>query len=536
MGLRRIGLTAMVMAGLVLWAIPSMSSGARLDDALRKGTGDLGNAVEQTVDKTADALRQTKAKTAAALRKSRSRTGAALERTTRSAAGKRATATDPSKQPPAHGSNPHGQGGVAVVDIDPSNERPLSSDPSGKDSGEDAIVGRARGEQNADGSYHGHITILSLLGNELASVDTAPGETKHGPLEPLQTGVLDPLCDGTSSQVCLSLLTADSTTTATGSDNDFAIARASVLGLGVGAAESRGTIVQDADCQTAVGASKTANVVTPSTAVAQVANSATTSKSCRGQATETTTSSMVIGLGGVQVPIPAAGCADGTPDTVTGIPAVLPIVCNAEDITGATAVREALDVYVLQVGGMSVAKETTAASEASSVAPAEVAGTPQCSDGIDNDGDNLIDGDDPGCHSDNNADNPDSFNPADNDESNAKPKSPTTGSSGNGNGNGSGKPECSDNRDNDGDGLVDSDDPGCHVGNDINNAFNPNDDSEGSDGNGNGNGGGPAAASTTSAGSLPFTGSDVVGLTLAGLLMLAGGLLVRRREGASIAQ
>ena len=81
-----------------------------------------------------------------------------------------------------------------------------------------------------------------------------------------------------------------------------------------------------------------------------MANSSSTSKSCRGAAPEVANTSSVIGLGGIQVPLPAAGCANGTPDTVTGIPAVLPIVCNADDIAGAAAVREALDVFVLQVG------------------------------------------------------------------------------------------------------------------------------------------------------------------------------------------
>ena len=42
----------------------------------------------------------------------------------------------------------------------------------------------------------------------------------------------------------------------------------------------------------------------------------------------------------------------------------------------------------------------------------------QCSDSIDNDQDDLIDEKDPGCHSDGNADNPNSYNPEDNDESN----------------------------------------------------------------------------------------------------------------------
>lgn len=42
----------------------------------------------------------------------------------------------------------------------------------------------------------------------------------------------------------------------------------------------------------------------------------------------------------------------------------------------------------------------------------------QCSDGIDNDQDKLIDEKDPGCHSDGNTDNSDSYNPEDNDENN----------------------------------------------------------------------------------------------------------------------
>jgi LPXTG-motif cell wall-anchored protein len=236
---------------------------------------------------------------------------------------------------------------------------------------------------------------------------------------------------------------------------------------------------------------------------------------------------MVIGLGGTQVPIPAAGCANGTPDTVTGIPAVLPIVCNADDIAGAAAVREALDVFVLQVGGTSLAKETTAASESVSVAPPAREAGPQCSDTIDNDGDGLIDAADPGCHSDNDATNTASYNPNDNDETDS-------GGGTGGSGNPSSKKQCNDNKDNDGDGLVDADDPGCHTGNNLNNPFNPSDNDE-SNGNGNGgNGGGggnaPTGGNNANASTLPFTGTDVVGLALAGLLMLAGGLLMRRRE------
>ena len=72
---------------------------------------------------------------------------------------------------------------------------------------------------------------------------------------------------------------------------------------------------------------------------------------------------------------------------------------------------------------------------------------PQCSDGIDNTDpeDTLADNADPGCHTDGNANNPNSYNPNDNDETNAPPTF-----------------QCSDNRDNDGDGLIDFPaDPGC---------------------------------------------------------------------------
>jgi LPXTG-motif cell wall-anchored protein len=532
MSSKRFGLLAMIVAATVLWVLPSASVGKpaqllKAQGALRNVTTGLGTAVQSTVDKTLT-------KTDAALKKARDKAAAALAKKT--ATESRATATDPKTQPPLHGSNPHAQGGVAVVDLDPSSQRPLDPDPSGKASGEDVIVGRARGEE-VNGVYHGHITIASLFGSEIAGVDTTPGQTKNGPLQPLQSDILDPLC--TNSKVCLSVLTANSTTTATGSTNDFAVARASLLGLGVGAAESHGDISQDSTCQTSVGSSKTANVVSTSGAIAQVANASSTSKSCQGSAPQVTNTSQVIGLGGVQVPIPAAGCANGTPDTVSGIAGVLPIVCNADDIAGAAAVREALDVYVLQVGGTSLAKETTAAAESVSVAPAaSETGTKECSDGIDNDGDGKIDAKDPGCHSDNNAGNSDSYNPNDNDETDRS--SGGTGGSSNGNGG----VQCADKKDNDGDGLIDAKDPGCHTDGNANNpaSYDASDNSEAGGGNGgNGNGGGNGANAGTggqsaNAGTLPFTGTDVVGLSLAGLLMLAGGLLLRRREDSHAAR
>ena len=515
---KKLGLLAVFIAASVLWAIPTASSGRVTLDKAEEALRDVTSGVSQALDETL-------ARTDAALRKTGQKAGAALD-STASRAEKRAPTSEPATTPPLHGNNPHAQGSVAVVDTNPSNERPLAYSSDGQASQEDVIVGRARGEQ-VDGVYRGHITIVALFGQELGGVDTGPGETKNGPLQPLQTSVLDPLCGNTGGQVCLSVLTADSTTTATGSDNDFAVARAGLLGLGVGAAESHGTIGQDANCQAAAGTAKTANVTSASTAVASAANSSSTSKSCRGAAPEVSNTSSVIGLGGIQVPLPAAGCANGTPDTVTGIPAVLPIVCNADDIAGAAAVREALDVFVLQVGGTSLAKETTAAAETFTVAPAAERSAAQCSDNVDNDGDGVIDARDPGCHSDNDANNPDSYNPNDNDETDRR----TSGS-----GDDADDPQCSDGRDNDGDGVIDSRDPGCHTDGNADNpdSFDPDDDSE-AGGGGDDGAGAPTGGQTADADTLPFTGTDVVGLALAGLLMLAGGLLLRRREGSHAA-
>jgi len=99
----------------------------------------------------------------------------------------------PNYTPPLHGSNPHGQGTPAVVDLAPSNNLPLGGNPDGSDAGpEEVVLGRTRGEQDAAGNYNGHITILALLGTELVGVDSDEGETVNGPLAGLQAGLLDP--------------------------------------------------------------------------------------------------------------------------------------------------------------------------------------------------------------------------------------------------------------------------------------------------------------------------------------------------------
>ncbi len=87
--------------------------------------------------------------------------------------------------------------------------------------------------------------------------------------------------------------------------------------------------------------------------------------------------------------------------------------------------------------------------------PCAAAARPQCSDTADNDGDGRIDAQDPGCLSGPGG----AFNPNDNDE-----RDPGA------------RPQCSDTADNDGDGRIDAQDPGCLSG--PGGAFNPNDNDE----------------------------------------------------------
>ena len=89
--------------------------------------------------------------------------------------------------------------------------------------------------------------------------------------------------------------------------------------------------------------------------------------------------------------------------------------------------------------------EPVFAQSASSSSEDCITTPPQCSDGSDNDGDGWIDIQDPGCHTDGNPGNPASYDAMDDNETSAAP--PT---------------ECSDGIDNDGDGKIDyPNDPDC---------------------------------------------------------------------------
>ncbi len=124
------------------------------------------------------------------------------------------------------------------------------------------------------------------------------------------------------------------------------------------------------------------------------------------------------------------------------------------ELAGGGLAIDALVVTVLDAAdpGAGVVQARFGHAELSGVACGAL---PQCSDTADNDGDGKIDAQDPGCHTDGKADNPNSFNPNDNDESDGA---------------------CADNIDNDSDGTTDFDDPDCHTdGNPKNTAsYDPN--------------------------------------------------------------
>jgi hypothetical protein len=320
------------------------------------------------------------------------------------------TTTKPETTPPLHGTLPHGEGTVAVTQLTPDSTRPYSNDPSGKTApSELLVVGRSRGEQRADGTYHGHITIAQVAGIELLSVDTNPGETKTGPLDSLTSA----LCSSTGGAVCLGVVTANSATTATGSTNHFAVANLQLGGLpgvtlpagvlsalGATAAQSDGNITSDGTCQTATGSTLITKANLGPTILADVIKSSTISKACNNAAPTETDSSTVIpttgSVTGLLNAIPSAGCASGgnpnpdgspggTANTVAGLPGVLDLVCNSADQSPAAAtnstdgaqqatspygVREALDAFVLALGGStSLVKLTTGASDSTATAP-----------------------------------------------------------------------------------------------------------------------------------------------------------------------
>ncbi len=449
------------------------------------------------------------------------------------------TTTKPETTPPLHGTLPHGEGTVAVTQLTPDSTRPYSNDPTGKTPpSELLVVGRARGEQRADGTYHGHITVAAVAGIELVPIDTNPGQTATGPLD----SVTSALCSSTGGAVCLGVVTANSATTATGSTNHFAVANLQLGGLpgvtlpagvlsalGASAAQSDGNITSDGTCQTATGSTLITKANLGPTILADVIKSSTISKACNNAAPTETDSSVVIpttgAVTGLLNAIPSAGCAsggnpnpDGSPggvaNTVAGLPGVLDLVCNSADQSPAAAtnstdgaqqatspygVREALDAFVLALGGgSSLVKLTTGASDSTATAPPASTTCPAGQVGTQ-----------PNCTTP------------------VTPKVPSTAH------------KCNVGGDNDcvtGSGPTGPSIPeggktdtarDCTEGveNTPASACPGNNNGNGNNGNGNG------ATGAKSAGTLPFTGFDPLPIGILGLVLLGTGVAMRRFSG-----
>lgn len=287
----------------------------------------------------------------------------------------------PSYVPPLHGTDPHGQGGDATVDLTPSTTSPLPGDPTQGD--EEIIAGDSRGQQNSDGTYHGRVTLLYLLGSPIIQVTSDPGQSNDGPLQPLQDG-LDQICSASSNQLCLTVLGMHSSSNGNSSTNSFEAAGAHIGGAGGVNADvltSNGNISSDGTCQTAHGDSSVADAnVGPLTADALQGNS--DSSACSGGSNTTHQDSTVVNLAGTGLPLPAAGCADGTANTnFTPLSPLLAAVCNADDSNGSQTgapygVRDALAVFALITGDSSLLKVGAAGPESHAVAPAGSTTTP----------------------------------------------------------------------------------------------------------------------------------------------------------------
>jgi hypothetical protein len=300
-------------------------------------------------------------------------------------------------QPPLHGTNPHGQGTVGVVDVLPTGTRPLSGDTDGGDGSdqEEVVIGRSRGEQNEDGSYHGHITFLALFGNEVAGVDTGPGESEEGPFAPLNNDLLGAICDESMGNICLQLLDAESCTETSecpnGSENHFQVLEANIGGEGgleTDVGESNGNISDDGTCQTAHGDSTVASVNAGGSGVVQAFHSESDSTACNdGTPDSVNQDSYAIQLGGEGLPIPC----DATAENDAVLVLLVQFVCNASDENTTQAnppygVREAFNVILVPFEAFGVTvepgdpnallKTTTAASESHAVAPPKPPPTP----------------------------------------------------------------------------------------------------------------------------------------------------------------
>src|SRR3954454_10751639 len=260
----------------------------------------------------------------------------------------------PSYTPPLHGTEPHGQGTDAVADLTPGTSAPLPGNPS--DGDEELIVNDSRGQQNSDGTYHGRVGLLYLLGTPIIQVTSDPGQSNDGPLQPVQDA-LDQLCSGSGNQLCLTVLGMHSSSTSNSSTNSSEVLGAHIGGQGGINADvltSNGNISDDGTTQTAHGDSGVGKAnVGPLTVDALEGSSDSTASSSGSSVNQDST---VLNIGGTGLPIPAAGCANGTANTnFTALSPLLALTCNADDTNGSQTsgpygVRDALTLFALITG------------------------------------------------------------------------------------------------------------------------------------------------------------------------------------------
>jgi hypothetical protein len=299
--------------------------------------------------------------------------------------------TPPNYVPPMHGTNPHGQGTVATVDLNPSNTNPYPADPAA--SGEEVVIGDSRGEQNGS-AYHGkvmlaHVNLPIIGSHDIVAVESNPGQSNTGPTGPANTALAN-LCAASANAICVAVLPMSSSTTSTGSSNSFAVTSGSVsipasgVGATFGAASSSGNIQESGGCQTASGSSSVATVGTtvpglgalppPSATVMQSSSSST---ACNNGTQSTSNSSTLGTLAGFSLAPPPpfpAGCGTGAPDSnFTTLSPVAATVCHPDDAnTGQTSspygVREAFTVFAA-IGLALETKLAISGPESHAVAP-----------------------------------------------------------------------------------------------------------------------------------------------------------------------
>ena len=288
------------------------------------------------------------------------------------------TSTPSGYQPPLHGVAPHGEGSVATADL-----LPNGNVPKGKTPDEDVVVGGSNGGRSG-GHNHGSVTILGLFGTPILAINTDEGETKQGPLEPVQAALLDSVC--TATGICVSVIDANSSTNSKTSTNSFKAAGVDALGIHIGAAESEGTYKHGKACDKASGSSSVANAGIGAVSIASVGNASSQSSECGNGKTTQTNDSSVVGLLGTPLPLPNGGCENGTPDSGLGL--LYPLaetVCNSDDSNGtgeATdqadspyGVRDALAILALDVANLGLAEAGIANSESHATHPPNGGGT-----------------------------------------------------------------------------------------------------------------------------------------------------------------